>query len=107
MNTPVAIATTETQLHDCGTEHMELTEETYDLQQNCKLKLTVLAREDRWREGYLFFPLQIKPIEPQKNCKSVHHHNNEKNTVIEQNQLKNWNSYSTVEIFHSMSMVLN
>jgi len=64
---------------------MKLIEETYDLQQNCRLKLTVLARENKCRKGYLFFPLQIKSIEPQKNCKNVHHHNNEKNTVIEQN----------------------
>jgi len=60
---------------------MRLTEETYGLQQNCKLKLTVLARENKCREG----PLQIKSIEPQKNCKNIHHHNNEKSTAIEQN----------------------
>jgi len=62
---------------------MRLTEETYGLQQNWKLKLTVLAHENKCREGYLFYPLQTKPIEPQKNCKDIHHHNNEKNTVIE------------------------
>jgi len=64
---------------------MKLTEETYDLQQNCRLKLTVLAHKNKCREGYLFNPPQIKSIEPQKNCKNVRYHNNEKNTVIEQN----------------------
>jgi len=67
-------------MHDCRTEHIKLTEETYGLQENCKLKLTVLARENKCREGYLFYPLQIKFIEPQKNCKNIRHHNNEKST---------------------------